>query len=127
MERAAVVGDDVPFVWADAMGIKVRREGAVRATSILLITSVNADGQREILGLRVSDSESEASWLETFRWLKARGLANVEIVISDHHHGLVAALRRAFQGVIWQRCQVHFLKNVLDATPTRQQAAIHAG
>lgn len=56
-------GTTYPFVWADAMGIKVRREGSVRATSILLITAVNAAGQREILGLRVADSESEASWL----------------------------------------------------------------
>lgn len=118
-------GTTYPFVWADAMGIKVRRDGAVRPTSILLITAVNAEGHREILGLRVADSESEASWLETFRWLKERGLAGVEILVSDDHRGLVAALRRAFQGVIWQRCQVHFLKNVLDATPARQHAAMH--
>ncbi|MGH8544635.1 MAG: IS256 family transposase, partial [Gammaproteobacteria bacterium] len=116
-----------PFVWVDAMGIKVRREGAVRASSILLVTAVSADGHREILGLRVANSESESSWLETFRWLKGRGLSGVEIVVSDDHQGLVAALRRAFQGVIWQRCQVHFRKNVLDATPTRHQAAMHQG
>lgn len=122
-----LTGAIYPFVWVDAMGIKVRRDGAVRPNSILLITAVNADGYREILGLRVADSESEASWLETFRWLKERGLAGVEIVISDDHQGLVAALRRAFQGVIWQRCQVHFMKNVLDATPARHQAAMHRG
>ncbi|MGH2609956.1 MAG: IS256 family transposase [Tepidiformaceae bacterium] len=120
-----LAGTTYPFVWADAMGIKVRREGAVRASSILLITAVNADGYREILGLKVADSESEASWLETFRWLKERGLSGVEIVISDDHRGLVAALRRALQGVIWQRCQVHFMKNVLDATPARHQPAMH--
>ena len=121
----SLAGVTYPFVWADAMGIKVRREGAVRASSLLLMTAVNADGYREILGLRVADSESEASWLETFRWLKERGLAGVEILVSDDHRGLVAALRRAFQGVIWQRCQVHFLKNVLDATPARLQATMH--
>jgi transposase-like protein len=114
-----------PFVWVDAMGIKVRREGAVRPTSLLLITAVNAEGHREILGLRVADSESEAGWLETFRWLKERGLAGVEFVVSDDHRGLVAALKRAFQGAIWQRCQVHFMKNVLDATPKPLHAAMH--
>jgi len=118
-------GTTYPFVWADAMGIKVRRDGAVRPSSILLITAVNADGQREILGLSVADSESEASWLEMFRWLKERGLAGVEVLVSDDHRGLVAALGRAFQGVSWQRCQVHFMKNVLDATPARHQAAMH--
>jgi transposase-like protein len=121
----SLAGTPYPFVWVDAMGIKVRREGAVRATSILLVTAVNAKGHREILGLRVADSESEASWRETFRWLQARGLAGVEIVVSDDHRGLVAALRRAFQGAVWQRCQVHFRKNVLDATPARHQAAMH--
>ncbi len=120
-----LTGTPYPFVWVDAMGIKVRRDGAVRPSSILLITAVNAEGHREILGLKVADSESETSWLETFRWLKERGLAGVEIVISDDHRGLVAALRRAFQGVIWQRCQVHFTRNVLDATPARHQAAMH--
>ena len=90
-----------------------------------LITAVNADGHREILGLRVADSESEASWLETFRWLKERGLMGVEIVTSEDHQGLVAALRRAFQEILWQRCQVHLMKNVLDATPARHQATMH--
>lgn len=120
-------GTSYPFVWVDAMGIKVRRDGAVRPTSMLIATAVNAGGQREILGVRVADSESEASWLEMFRWLKDRGLSGVDIVVSDDHRGLVSALRRAFQGATWQRCQVHFMRNVLDAAPKSEHAAVHRG
>lgn len=109
------------------MGIKVRRDGAVRPTSVLIATAVNADGHREILGARVADSESEASWLETFRWLKDRGLSGVDVVVSDDHRGLVSALRRSFQGATWQRCQVHFMKNVLDAAPKSEHAAVYRG
>lgn len=120
-------GTSYPFVWVDAMGIKVRRDGAVRPTSLLIATAVNAEGHREILGVRVADSESEASWLETFRWLKDRGLSGVDVVVSDDHRGLVSALRRSFQGATWQRCQVHFMKNVLDAAPKSEHAAVHRG
>jgi len=116
-----------PFVWVDAMGVKVRKDGAVRPTSVLIAVGVNAEGYREILGIRVADSESEAGWLETFRWLKARGLDGVEIVVSDAHAGLVKALRRAFQGVIWQRCQVHMMRNVLDHTASRRHETVKRG
>ena len=116
-----------PFVWVDAMGVKVRKDGAVRPTSVLIAVGVNEAGYREILGIRVADSESEAGWLETFRWLKARGLSGVEIVVSDAHAGLVKALRRAFQGVIWQRCQVHLMRNVLDRTSSRHHGTMKKG
>ena len=122
-----LAGTKYPFVWVDAMGIKVRRDGAVRPTSVLIATAVNASGHREILGVRVADSESEASWLETFRGLKERGLSGVDVVVSDDHRGLVSALRRAFQGATWQRCQVHFMKNVLDVAPKREHAIVHRG
>lgn len=103
-----------PFVLVDAMQIKVRRQEAVRSTSVLIVVGVNGEGYREILGIRVADSESEQGWLETFRWLKRRGLEGVEFVVSDAHEGLVTALHRCFQGAIWQRCQVYFRKNVVD-------------
>ena len=116
-----------PFVVVDAMGIKVRRQGAVRPTSVLISVGVNAEGRREILGIRIADSESEQGWMETFRWLKRRGLEGVEFVISDAHEGLVAALRRCFQGAIWQRCQVHFRKNVVDRAPKAWHDVLHRG
>jgi len=116
-----------PFVVVDAMQIKVRRQAAVRSTSVLIAVGVNAEGFREILGIRVADSESETGWLDTFRWLKDRGLSGVELVVSDAHAGLVSALRRCFQGVTWQRCQVHFRRNVVDHAPKSTHDALHRG
>lgn len=116
-----------PFVLVDAMQIKVRRQAAVRSTSVLIALGINAEGFREILGIRVADSESEAGWLETFRWLKRRGLDGVDVVVSDAHAGLVSALERCFQGAIWQRCQVHFRRNVVDRAPKSCQDELHGG
>jgi len=120
-------GQDYPFVIVDAMRIKVRRHQAVRSTSVLIVVGINEEGYREILGLRVADSESKQSWLETFRWLKQRGLTGVEFVTSDAHEGLVDALQQCFQGSTWQRCQTHFRRNVVDKTPTGVEDAMHEG
>jgi len=116
-----------PFLIVDAMQIKVRREEAVRPTSVLIAVGVNQDGLREIVGLRVADSESEQSWRDLFTDLKRRGLSGVEYVVSDAHGGLVSACKRAFQGVIWQRCQVHFRRNVVDRAAKRHHDVLHRG
>ena len=116
-----------PFVMVDALVVKVRRDNAVRATSALIVSGVNAQGQREILGLSLGDSESEATWTDMFTWLKRRGLHGVEVLVSDDHAGLVKAAQRAFQGVIWQRCQVHLQRNVLGRTPRHLRAQMAAG
>ena len=116
-----------PFVIVDALVIKVRRDHAVRATSALMVSGVNADGQRELLGLRLGDSESEGTWTDMFTWLKTRGLHGVELLVSDDHAGLVKAAQRHFQGVLWQRCQVHLQRNVLGGTPKHLRAQMAAG
>jgi transposase-like protein len=116
-----------PFVIVDALVVKVRRDNAVRATSALIVSGVNAQGRREILGLSLGDSESEGTWTDMFAWLKRRGLHGVEVLVSDDHAGLVKAAQRAFQGVIWQRCQVHFQRNVLGRTPRHRRAQMAAG
>lgn len=116
-----------PFVIVDAMQIKVRRDAAVRPTSLLVAVGINAEGYREILGISVANSESEQSWMDMFRRLKERGLSGVEFVLSDAHGGLVTALQRCFQGAAWQRCQVHFRRNVVDRAPKAHQDALHAG
>jgi transposase-like protein len=120
-------GTAYPFVLVDAMHIKVRRQGAVRSTSALIAVGVNEAGYREILGVRIANSESEQGWLETFRWLKARGLEGVELVVSDAHEGLTEALHRCFQGASWQRCQTHFRRNILDKTPGEWKEAMSRG
>lgn len=114
-----------PFLIVDAMQIKVRRDEAVRPTSVLIAVGVNAAGHREILGLHVADSESEQSWLDLFGDLKRRGLDGVEFAVSDAHAGLVTALHRRFQGAVWQRCQVHFRRNVIDRAPKRHHDRLH--
>ena len=116
-----------PFVIVDALVIKVRRDHAVRATSALMVSGVNADGQRELLGLRLGDSESEGTWTDMFTWLKTCGLHGVELLVSDDHAGLVKAAQRHFQGVLWQRCQVHLQRNVLGRTLKHLRAQMAAG
>jgi len=116
-----------PFVLVDALVVKVRRDEAVRATSALIVSGINAAGFREVLGLRLGDSESEGTWTDMFTWLKQRGLHGVELLVSDDHAGLVKAAQRHFQGVLWQRCQVHLARNVLGRTPHHLRAHMAAG
>lgn len=120
-------GMSFPFLIIDALVIKVRRDGAVRSTSALIATGVSEDGHREILGLMLGDSESQATWDDMFTWLKDRGLSGVDYVVSDAHKGMLKALGRRFQGVMWQRCQVHLTRNVLGHTPRHLRAVMAEG
>ena len=120
-------GQEYPFLIVDALVLKVRRERAVRSTSALIVTGVNAEGNREILGLHLGDSESETTWEDIFISLKQRGLRGVDFAVSDQHKGLVKALRRHFQGACWQRCQVHFMRNILGHTPKSVQGEMVRG
>lgn len=113
-----------PFVVVDALYIKVRENGRVRSKGLLIAKGVNEDGYREILGFQLSDSESKSSWGEFFSNLKNRGLQNVDLVVSDDHKGLVSTIQKHFQDTSWQRCQTHFSRNVLDATPKKLQPEI---
>jgi len=106
-----------PFLIVDALVTDVRRDHEVRSTGILVAYGVNDQGFREVLGFVVADSETEAGWLELFKDLKSRGLKGVDLVVSDAHTGLVNAAKQQFQGAQWQRCQVHFTRNVLGHTP----------
>jgi transposase-like protein len=111
------VGIGIPSCKVDALVVKVREGGQVRSVSALIAVGINEQGYREILGLQVGDSESEASWTALFIWLKRRGLQDVDLVVSDDHGGLVKAVQEQFQGASWQRCQTHLTRNVCDAAP----------
>ena len=115
-----------PFVLVDALVVKVRENERVRARSALVATGVNERGYREILGMQLGESESQESWAEFFIWLQGRGLHGVDLVVSDHHGGLVQAVRVQFQGATWQRCQMHLSANISDATPKALQEELHA-
>jgi putative transposase len=103
-----------PYLFVDARYEKVRVDHRIVSQGVLIVSAVRApDGFREILGVEVADTESEATYQELFRSLKERGLSGVELVISDDHEGLKAAIFRHFQGASWQRCQVHYARNLL--------------
>jgi putative transposase len=102
-----------PYLFVDARYEKVRVDHRVVSQGVLIVSGVREDGFREILGVEVADTESEATYQELFRSLKSRGLSGVELVVSEDHKGLKAAITRHFQGVSWQRCQVHYARNLL--------------
>jgi putative transposase len=102
-----------PYLYVDARYEKVRVDGRVVNQGVLVISAVRDDGFREILAVEVTDTESEATYQELFRSLKRRGLSGVELVVSDDHEGLKAAVARYFQGATHQRCQVHYTRNLL--------------
>lgn len=102
-----------PYLMVDARGEKIRRDGAGISQSALIVVGIDSEGYREVLGVWCADSESEASWSVVFRELRERGLHGVEYVVSDAHKGLTKAIARYFQGTIWQRCQVHFVRDAI--------------
>ncbi len=104
---------EFPYVFADATFVKGRVEGRVVSRAVVVAFGVNADGTREVLGVDVGDSEDEVFWNSFLRGLKRRGLSGVKLVISDAHEGLKNAIAKQLQGAGWQRCRVHFLRNVL--------------
>jgi putative transposase len=106
-------GTAYPYLFVDARYEKVRVGHRIVSQGVLIVSAVRDDGFREIMGMQVADTESEATYQDLFRSLKARGLKGVELVISDDHEGLKAAVFRHFQGASWQRCQVHYARNLL--------------
>ena len=100
-------------MFVDARYEKVRVDRRVVNRGVLVVSGVRDDGLREVLGVGVADTESEATYQELFRSLKRRGLSGVQLVVSDDHEGLKSAIARHFQGASHQRCQVHYARNLL--------------
>ena len=101
----------------DATYCKARVGGRVVSQAVVIATGVSADGRREVLGSAVGDSETQDFWTEFLRGLRERGLHGVQLVISDHHRGLMNAIGATMVGASWQRCRVHFMRNVLAKVP----------
>jgi transposase-like protein len=101
-----------PYVWLDATYVKVRQHGRIVSVAVIIAVGVNGDGRREVLGLAIGPSEAETFWTEFLRKLARRGLRGVKLVISDAHEGLKAAIAKVLNAS-WQRCRVHFMRNVL--------------
>jgi len=117
--RARPLADAGPFTFvaADALTMKVRENGRVVNAVVLVATGVNADGHREVLGVKVATSETRQAWNAFFADLVARGLAGVLLVTSDAHAGLVEAIAANLPGTAWQRCRTHYAANLMSATP----------
>jgi putative transposase len=102
-----------PYIWLDATYVKVRREGRIVSVAVIIAVGVNGDGRREVLGIEIGGSEAEPFWTGFLRKLARRGLRGVKLVISDCHEGIKAAVKKVFCAT-WQRCRVHFMRNVLS-------------
>jgi transposase-like protein len=105
---------EFPYVFLDATYLKGRVDHQVVSRAVVVATGVSMDGNREVLGCAVGHSEDGAFWTEFLRSLRARGLNGVRLVISDQHLGLKKAIEAVMVGSAWQRCRVHFMRNVLS-------------
>ncbi len=124
--RTRPIEQPVPYLWLDATYVKVREDGRVQSMALVVAVGVRADGQREVLGLDLGPSEDGAFWRAFLRSLVERGLTGVRLVISDAHVGLKEAIGQVLAGASWQRCRVHFMRNLLATVPKSAQPMVAA-
>ena len=117
-------GKEYPFVMVDATYFKVREDHKIISKAFMLAIGFSPEGKREVIGFNVYDNEATSTWIDFFLSLKNRGLSGVLMVTSDAHPAILRALTRVLPGVPWQRCQFHFTRNILDATPKKCQAGL---
>lgn len=111
-----------PYLFVDATYIKVREDQRIVSKAVYIATALNKNNQREIIGLMIDHAESFDSWSRFFQQLKSRGIQSPKLVISDAHGGLKKAIEREFIGTSWQRCNVHFKRNIFNALPKKDTA-----
>jgi transposase-like protein len=116
-------GGAYPYLWLDAKIERVRETGGVRQKCLVIAYAVHESGRREVLGLDVGECETEAFWREFLRSLTARGLSGVKLCVSDAHEGLRQAIGKVL-GCQWQRCTVHFLRDMLGHVQKAQQPLV---
>jgi putative transposase len=116
---------DYPYLWLDAKHVKVRSGGHVRSKALVVAYAVASSGVREVIGLDIGEVESEAFWVEFLRSLRARGLQGVCLAVSDHHEGLKHAIERVL-ACPWQRCTVHFVRNMHQHCRPSQRGLVSA-
>lgn len=115
-----------PYLWLDALYLKVRQDHRIVSQALIVAIGVRETGEREILGLTLGASEEYAFWLDFLRSLSRRGLQGVELVTSDAHEGLKAAIQQVLTSATWQRCRVHFMRNVLAHIPKGSKSMVAA-
>lgn len=119
-------GKAFPYIWLDAMYVKVREGGRIVSKAVLVAFGVNEDGEREVLGVDVTNGEMQACWKAFLEHLVGRGLRGVQLVISDAHSGLRKAISAVMNSTTWQRCYVHFIRDVLSHLPKSKQGFVAA-
>jgi putative transposase len=124
--RNRPLDDSYPYVWFDAIYLKVRQNNRIVTLAAVIAIGVCETGERRVLGLATGASESEPFWSEFLRSLVGRGLKGVQLVISDSHEGLKAAIGKVLSGVTWQRCRVHCMRNLLAHVPQRDKSMVAA-
>jgi len=121
--RSSPLDTEYPVIWVDALYEKIRDNGKVVSIAVLVVRAVDLQGKAHIIAVEPMYSESEASYSLLFNKLKERGLEKVWLVVSDAHLGLQAAIRKCFLGASWQRCKVHFMRNILSYVGQKEKAA----
>jgi len=124
--RSRAIEAEHPYVWLDATYHKVREAGRVTSMATVVAVGVTSDGWRQVLGVDVGPSEDQAFWTAFLRSLVRRGLKGVVLVISDAHEGLKAATAKVLHGASWQRCRVHFMRNLLSTVPRSASGTVAA-
>ena len=107
------------YVFVDAMYIKVKENNQIVSKGVYTAMGINELRQREIIGFKISNQESEKAWSEFFEDLRMRGLTTPELIISDAHSGLIKSIKSQFIDSSWQRCTFHFLKNIVERFPKK--------
>ena len=124
--RTRSLEKEYPVLWVDALYEKIRTNGRVVNMAVLIVTGITTSGTREILAVEPVYGESEETYTQLFDKLKGRGLENVWLVVSDAHKGLQAAVKKCFLGASWQRCKIHFMRNILAHVGHRDKAQFAA-
>ena len=117
---------EYPVIWADALYEKIRDNHRVVSKAVMVVKAVNLEGRQEILAVEPMENESEETYSALFRKLQERGLEKVWLCVSDAHRGLQAAIRSTLHGTSWQRCKVHFMRNILAYIPQRDKERVAA-
>jgi len=112
-----------PVLWVDALYEKIRYDNKVINMAVEVVIGIDIEGKRDILAIEPMQEESESTYKSLFDNLKSRGLEDVWLVVSDAHKGLTKAIRESFIGCAWQRCKVHFMRNILARIPNKDKAA----
>ena len=117
---------EYPVLWIDAVYEKIRENKHVASKAVMIVKAINLEGKPEIIAVEAMDNESEATYTEFFGRLKSRGIEKVWLCVSDAHTGLQAAIRKCWTGSVWQRCKVHFMRNIMATVPKKQKEGFGA-